>query len=519
MKENVSDNSRIAKNTVFLYFRMILIVCVGLYTSRVVLQTLGIIDYGVFTAVGGIVAMLSFLNASMAASSQRFITYALGEGGDEKVRNVFISSFWVHLLVASIVFVAAETIGLWFLYEKMVIPEERFNAALWVYQCSIFASLIAIMSVPYNSLIIAYERMSIFAYISIAEVLMNLGIVYLLVIGNGDKLVSYALLFLSVRVIVFTIYKGYCNKTIKNSKLRLLFERDLFNRMVKFSLWSMNGHLALVGASQGINVLLNLFFGPTLNAAHGVATQVQSHVYAFCTNFNLATKPQITKLYANSMFENMHRLVIQSSKFSFYLMMTLALPIVMNVTPILHWWLGDVPDYATQFVVIMLLSSMARSLSFPLIASVHATGDLKRFQIWEGTVLLMVVPVAYVLLRFVHVSPIVVMCVYLVLEIVAQFIRVWIVLPMIHMSYSDYFRQVIWPISYVVCCTALLPIIFSLINLNQNFLVVSTSIIICLIYVAVVVLLVGVNRVERRAIFSFVGSKVLVFKEKSQFKL
>lgn len=508
IKESISDNKRIAKNTMFLYFRMILIVCIGLYTSRVVLQTLGITDYGIFTAVGGVVAMLGFLNTSMASSSQRFLTYALGEGDNTKVNQVFVTSFWVHLLVALIVLFVAETAGLWFVYEKMVIPEERFYAALWVYQCSIVSSIITIMSVPFNSLIIAYERMSIFAYISIVEVLMSLGIVFLLQVGSFDRLVLYAILIMTVRTIVFLIYKYYCNKNISTSKYKYFFEKDLFGRMVKFSLWSMNGHLALVGASQGINLLLNLFFGPAINAAHGIATQVQSHVYSFCTNFNLASKPQITKLYANSMYEEMHRLVIQSSKFSFFLMMILALPLIMNASSILHCWLGIVPDYSVQFVIVMLLSSLARSLSFPLIASVHATGNLKRFQIWEGTVLLMVVPIAYLLLKFGHVYPVVVMCVYLILEIIAQFVRVGIVLPMIHLPYKDYVIGVVRPLILVIVCTAILPLMYSFINISQNVIVVLASVAFCFLYAVFLVYLLGINSSERYALVCFIKAKL-----------
>ena len=492
----------------FLYFRMILIVCIGLYTSRVVLQTLGIIDYGVFNAVGGIVAMLAFLNTSMASSSQRFITYALGEGGDEKVRNVFVTSFWVHLLVAIIVFVVAETIGLWFLYEKMVIPAERFDAAFWVYQCSIFSSLLTILRVPYNSLIISYERMSVFAYISILEVLLNLGIVYLLTIGGFDKLILYAILILLVRVVIYFAYKYYCDKYIPTSKLHMFFERDLFSRMVKFSLWSMNGHLALVGATQGINILLNLFFGPAMNAAYGVAHQVQTHVYAFCTNFNLATKPQITKLYANSLYSEMHKLVIMSSKFSYYLMLIMSLPVIINISPILHWWLGLVPDYSAQFVVIMLISSLVRSLSYPMIASVHATGDLKRFQLWEGTTLLMVVPVAYLLLKFFHVSPLVVMSVYLILEIVAQFLRAWIVLPMIHMPLKDYVVGVVKPVLAVSALAALLPLLSTQIDIEQNLIVVSCSVIVCVLYGIAVIFYFGCNKEERQVMVSYIRKRV-----------
>lgn len=505
---SISDNQRIAKNTMFLYFRMILIVCIGLYTSRVVLQTLGIIDYGIFNAVGGIVAMLSFLNTSMAASSQRFITYALGEGDDLEVSKAFNTSFWVHMLVALIVFVFAETVGLWFLYQKMVIPEERFTAALWVYQSSIFASVMAIMSVPFNSLIIAYERMSIFAYISIFEVLLNLIIVLLLSIGNSDKLILYAILFLGVRVIIFFVYKIYCNKYISASKFRIILEKDLFCRMVKFSLWSMNGHLALVGASQGINVLLNVFFGPAINAAHGVATQVQTHVYAFCTNFNLATKPQITKLYANSLLAEMHKMVIMSSKFSYYLMIILSLPVIININPILELWLGIVPDYSAQFVVIMLISSLVRSLSFPLIASVHATGDLKRFQLWEGTTLLMVVPIAYLLLKFFSVSPLVVMSVYLVLEFVAQLIRIWIVLPMIQMPIKDYVGDVVRPVIWVTVFIAMFPIGYTQLPLSQSLIVVLVSIVFSVLYGIIIILFIGCSHKERHVIITFVTSKL-----------
>ena len=451
-----ANNKRIAKNTLFLYFRMLLTTCIGLYTSRIVLQTLGVVDFGIYNVVGGVVALFSFINTSMATSTQRFITYALGEGDEYEVNKIYSASVIIHILIAIIVVTLSETLGLWFMLNKMQIPQDRLTAALWAYQFSVLSISLSILRVPFNSLIISYEKMSVFAYISIVEVVLKLLIVYLLQIGTHDKLIMYAFLMALVSIIINSFYYIYCKKSFVVSKFRIVKDKNLFMQVLGFSMWNINGSLAMVGATQGLNILLNMFFGPAVNAARGIAVQVQSHIYTFCANFQVAAKPQITKLYANKDYFEMHKLVMSSSRFSYYLMLLLSFPVMLNLSAILEWWLGIVPAYTEQFVIVMLLTSFIRSLALPLFASVHATGNIKRFQLWEGTTLLLVVPIAYLLLRFFHINPTIVMYVYFFMELIAQFIRIWIVLPMIHLPYKIYMKETILPVVYLTIAASLI---------------------------------------------------------------
>ena len=282
---SASNNARIAKNTILLYFRMILLMAVSLYTSRVVLSTLGIEDYGIYNVVGGFIGMLAFLNGAMCSSTQRFITVELGRGNEESLKRVFSTCVITHGMIAALVFVIAETVGLWFVMEKMVIPEERITAAMVVYQCSIVTSIIQIMSYPYNADIVAHEKMSAFAYISIYEAFANLGIVFLIRIGNFDRLALYAVALLLVKVSVIMVYRIYCKRNFIEASMKKIFDKTLIKHIFAFTGWNLWGGMAGTLMGQGINVLLNLFFGPTVNAARGLAVQVQTDVHMFSTNF------------------------------------------------------------------------------------------------------------------------------------------------------------------------------------------------------------------------------------------
>ena len=472
-----NSNRRIARNMLFLYSRMLLIMIVGLFTSRIILQTLGIVDYGIHNVVGGIVTMFGFINGAMWAGTQRFLTFALGKENELEANRVFCTSILIHALVALTVLVLAETVGLWFLYEELVIPAERFTAALWVYQGAILSTVIVILTIPYNALIIAKEEMSAFAYISLVEVMLRLIIVYMLWIGDMDKLVLYSILGVIVQLILSGCYALYCLHHFIAARYRFLWDKQLYLNMTRFSFWTLNGSVAMVGCTQGLNILLNLFFGPAVNAARGVAVTVQSKVMLFCNNFQEAFKPQITKSYANGELERMHRLVIASSKFSYFLLLMISLPVMLNISILLRLWLGVVPEYTAEFVIIMILTTLIRTLASPLLASVHATGNIKRFQLWEGTTLLLVLPVAYLLLKYVGISPIWTMAVYLMGEIVAQVIRLRIILPMIKMRMTSYLQQVICPIILVTIFAVLPPAVirmlyFSDINSISSFIII-----------------------------------------------
>lgn len=446
--DNTSNNKRIAKNTLMLYLRMLFILLVALYTSRVVLNTLGVVDYGLYNVVGGIISMFGFLSGAMITSTQRYLTYELGKGDTEKLKVVFATSIQIHAILSAIILILGETIGLWFLYEKMVIPDERFNAAFWVYQISILTAIISIMSAPYNSAIVAHEKMGAFAAISIVEVILKLLIVYLLAISSFDKLILYAILVAIVQLLIRLIYTRYCNKHFEETKLIRVFDRSLITEMGKFAGWNMWGGLAATLYGTGLNLLLNVFFGPVVNAARGIATQVESAVTQFSTNFLMAVNPQITKMYAQGDLGNMRMLIFRSSKFTCFLLLALSLPLFMETEFILATWLKIIPDHTIIFVRLLLLIVIIDAISKPLMTAAAATGDVKKYQSIIGGILLSIVPISYIVLKAGG-NPASVYVVYLVVEAIAFLVRLLIVRPMIELSLREYFIKVILPGLYV----------------------------------------------------------------------
>lgn len=497
MSQDISaNNKRIAKNTLFLYIRMLLTMVVTLYTSRVVLQTLGVDDYGIYNIVGGVIVMLNFISSSLSGACSRFITYALGKGNKDELKSLFSAILFIHLALALLIFIFGETIGLWFVNNKLIIPAERMNAAFWVYQCSVLTAIISVISVPYNSLIIAHEKMSAFAYISIIEVTLKLFVVFTLNLLSYDKLIVYAILILCVQIIIRFIYTKYSAKHFNESKSLPCWQLNRIKEIGFYAVWTMNGNLAFIGYTQGVNILLNMFFGPVVNAARGIAIQVESAVMTFVSNFLTAIKPQIIKSYATGECDYMHKLVIVASKYGFFLMMFITFPLLLLIEPVLHLWLGIVPDHTGTFVKIMLFSGLLTPLSRVLITSIHATGNIKKFQLYEGTSLLMILPIAYFLLKFFHITPEWVMLVYIFVELITQCIRVWIVLPAIHMKIAFYLKAVIMPIIIPFLCFVA-PIYFLSPIKDLSFFPIVGYSIIGYLYIGLVIFFLGVNGNER----------------------
>lgn len=504
MTDTAQNNKRIAKNTIVLYLRMLLTLVIGLYTSRVVLNTLGVTDYGIYNVVGGVIAMLNFLTSSMGAASSRFITYDLGKGDMAIMKRTFGNIKTIHLLIAIIIFIFGETVGLWFVLNKMQIPIERMNAALWVYQISIFTSMLSVISVPYNSAIIAHEHMKAFAYIGVVDAVLKLGIVYLLYIIPYDKLIVYAILFFCVLAFDRIIYSLYCTRHFEETRTNFAFDKKVFKEIFSFAGWTMNGCLAGVGATQGVNILLYLFFGPAVNAARGIAVEVQTGVQSFCYKFQMALNPQLTKCYAQNNLHDMHRLLKVSSKFSFYLLLFLSFPIIFETPLILKWWLNTVPEHTINFVRLILCLTLLIALSNPLVVSVHSTGRIKRFQIIEGCILLCILPIDYFILKIFDVVPEIVFCIHIIIELCAQYARVRIVLPMIEMDIVSYFKEVILPIFKVLILSPILPLVFYL-SMEQSL---SSFFIVCIVSLFSVILvsyIVGCNDREQ----TFLRNKIL----------
>jgi O-antigen/teichoic acid export membrane protein len=418
---------------------MIFIIIVSLYTSRVVLNTLGIEDYGIYNVVGGFVSMFGFLNTAMSAATQRYITFCLGKGDADELKKVFFNCVLTHALICVIVLLFAETVGLWFLYNKMIIPPDRLSTAFWVFQCSIMSTIILIMSVPYNADIIAHEKMSAFAYISIAEVTLKLLIVYILGIGELDKLLTYAILMVVVQGAIQTLYRIYCRRHFEESKLSFIYDSKLLKEMLSFAGWNIWGGVSNILYTHGINLLLNLFFGPAVNAARGVAVQVQNAISQFAHGFQMAINPQITKAYAQGQLYEMHKLVFRSSKFTFMLLLILSLPIYVETEFILTLWLKTVPDWTISFLRLMLCIIIVDAVANPFMVSVAATGRVKFYQSVIGGTMILIVPVAYITLKL-GASPTAVFYTHLGFALITFLIRLFIVRPMIKFKIADYLK-------------------------------------------------------------------------------
>lgn len=394
-----NNTKRIAKNTLFLYLRQILVMVVALYTSRVVLRVLGVVDFGVYNVVGGMVSMFAFLNTALAQATERFISFGIAKDSLDQQRKTFSMLLNVHMILAILLFIICESIGLWFFYNKLVIPAERMNAAFWVMQCSIFTLMISVTQVPYNASIFGHEHMNAYAYISIIEVLLKLGIVILLEYAFRDKLIAYGILQAVVQFVVAMTYRIYCLKKFDNCKYKFFWSEQLFKKLLGYTSWSLIGNFAWTLNGQGMNMLINMFFGPLYNAARGISNYVQSAVTSFATNFLGASIPQIVKSYAAGDYEYCFKLNFKSGKFGFFLFMLISLPIISIINPLLDIWLENPPKYAAEFSVLSLLYVQANTLGGTLQNVAQATGKIRNFQIANGGVMLLAIPVVYLIYK------------------------------------------------------------------------------------------------------------------------
>lgn len=437
---------------------------VALYTSRVVLATLGVTDYGIYNVVGGIVSLFTFINFAMGCSTTRFITFELGKKDDYGVNVAFSNAVIVHVIIAIIILILGETVGLYLFYEKMNIPEDRFYAASWVYQFSVFTCMINILSVPYNALITSHEKMSAFAYISILETILKLVIVWMLLVFNYDKLILYAILMFVVGVIIRIVNQVYAVRTFQ--KIHFLRPQNfaMLKEMIVYAMWSLFGSAAIIFADQGLNILLNMYFGPVINAARGVAMQVKNAVGSLCNNFNTAVAPQINKSYAGGDIKYMHKLIFASSKYTYYLLFIISLPVILQAKTLLGIWLVEVPNHSVRFLQLMLIISILTALGNPLANAVGANGRIRNFQLIEGGINLLLLPLAWLSFNlFDYRMPEWAFYIQIILCIMAQIARVLLVKPLIKMSIWEYIRQVVFPCTRVTVSSVIVPVLFTLI--------------------------------------------------------
>lgn len=484
----------------YMYLRMLFTMCVSLYTSRIILSTLGYDDYGLYNVVGGIVAMFGFISGSLGNSTSRFITFYLGQNDVEKSKNVFSMTIFIHVIIAVVIVILSETIGLWYLYHKMVIPEGRLFASECLFQLSVCSAFIGIISVPYNAAIIAHEKMSAFAYISIFDVCMKLLIVFLIQISPYDKLIFYAVLLFMIQVIDRIIYRFYCKRKFKDAIYKFYWNTQLFKSMFNYSCWGMLGSFAYFFYTEGINLLINMFCGTAVNAARGVAVQIESVVRQFVGNVQTAINPQIIKSYSQNNICRMHSLIFASSRYCFYLMLLISLPVFINIDKILYIWLGKYPMHTSNFVRIILINVILDTLINPLWIANSATGKVKIYQITVNTISLLFIPISYFVIKFSLIPESLFICT-VITTVVCTIARLIIVKKQINLSIKDYWNNVISKILIVSCCAVICPLVSKFL-LNDSILCFIINCCICIVCVLCSVFLVGMNNSERIFIIS-----------------
>ena len=504
-----ANNKRIAKNTMLLYGRMLLLMAISLYTSRVILNALGVEDYGIYNIVGGVVAMFSMLSGSLSAAISRFITFELGKGNKENLAKVFSASVTIQLGICAIVILLAETVGLWFLNSKMVIPENRLYAANWVYQLSLVTFVISLVSIPYNAAIIAHERMSAFAYISIFEAVNKLIVAYFIIISPFDKLIFYAIMIAMIAIIIRLIYGVYCKKRFEECTYHFIYDHELLKQMFGFAGWNFIGASSALLRDQGGNIVINLFCGPAVNAARGIAFQVNTAVHSFVTNFTTALNPQITKSYASGDYQYMMTLIFQGARLSYYILLLLSLPVIVNTHYILHIWLGQVPEHTVLFVQLVLIFGMCESISSPLITAMLATGKIRNYQLVVGGFQMLNLPVSYILLRF-GAIPETVLIVAIVISQLCLVSRLYMLRGLIGLKARDFIKKVYANVIEVTILSVIVPFLLAIV-LNNDFLNFIVLSIITVVSTLLVVFYVGCTMEERQFVVSKV--KMIILKK------
>lgn len=499
MDAHAENTKRIAKNTLVLYVRTLLTMLVSLYTSRVILNTLGVSDFGIINVVGGVVGMFSVISGSLSSSISRFITFELGHGDINKLKRIFSTSVNIQIGISLIIVVLAECIGVWFVNHKLNIPEGRLVAANWVFQCSLLSFVIGLISVPYNACIIAHERMSVFAYISILETILKLLIVYMLFISPYDKLISYSILFVIVAIIIRLIYGWYCHNHFAESHYKFIYDRPLIKEMSGFAGWSFFGNGAYMLNTQGVDMLINIFFGVTLNAAKGVASQVQNAVMQFVGNFTVALNPQITKSYASGDREYMNKLVCRGARFSYFLLLIFTVPIVCEADYILHLWLKTVPEYAPIFLRLMLFGTLMTLLGNTMLTAISATGKIRKYQLAVTIVGCFVFPLTWLAFRM-GLPPETTYYIYIVIYFLLVFVRLYIAKGLLNFPVQLYLFDVVFRVVIVSVVAFILPLIV-IRYLEPGFLRLCISCIVGLCSSLLTINICGLEKSEREMLY------------------
>ena len=469
---------------------------VTLYTSRVLLDALGVNDFGIYNVIGGLVVLISIINNSMSAATQRFITFELGKGNLQRVANTFSTSMSIHICICLLILLLGETFGVFYLEKFLNVPEGRVDAAFWLFQISLATLFFNIIRIPYHASIIAYERMYFFAVVGVAEVFLQLGIVLMITVWDGDRLILYGLLLMAVTAIMTLAYKVYCTKTLNTCKYYLFFDKIYFRRLTNFFGWNFVGAIGTTGTNQVGNMLINYFCGPIINASYGIANRVNMAINGFASNFQVAYTPQIVKLYSQGNFTELFKLINRSALLSYYLLFIIAVPLCFHLDYILGVWLVDVPPYASSFIIFLIVYNLIDSVQAPLWKVITATGRIKYYEIWLNFLLMLNIPLTYYFLKNGY-PPYVVVVISASINLITAVVRTIHVKIQINFSIQDYIKKVILKVLlvsllYVIPTVVIYPYV-EIVNLGWFivFYLFSCS------YISLVIFAVGISKVDR----------------------
>lgn len=475
---------------------------VGLYTGRIVLSTLGAVDYGVYCVVGGVISTLSFFSSALAASSSRFIVYDLGAGDMSALKKTMSNIIVVHITLAVIVLFIAETIGIWFVKTQLVIPEERLFAAMWAYQFSVFSFIMSILSAPYNGMLMAHERFTIYAVVNVVNLVLKLLVVFVILYMSFDKLILYAFLILCVDIANRLYYGIYCSRHFEETRCGLSLDKSHYKKILSFSGWMCVGNFASMCNNQGLNILLNVFFGPIVNAAYGMAIMVIGQVSSFGLQLQVSTRPQIIKSFAEGNYDQTKSLMFMGAKFSFFILLAIALPTVMEIHQFLKWWLVDVPEWTVQFVIVFVCIALIQLVGVSMYNGALACGNIRTYQTIQSVVMISFLPITYLLLKFSTVSPLYPFCILFLFNLVNEGIIAFVMLRCLKIPITSYMKEVLLPIMNVLVLSSIVPLVMRII-MGDGFIPFISICTVALLCVLVTSLYVGCNHNERSLLINW----------------
>ena len=510
MSDNSEANKRIVKNTMLLYVRMGVMMIISFFTARITLEALGVTDYGINNVVGGLVSLFSIISNSLSVSVSRFMTFELGKGDKKKLNTIFSTALNIHIILALIVVIAIEIVGVWFLDNKMDIPDDRLTAAHWVLQCSTFMFAIGLLSVPYNAAVIAHERMDIYAYFTLFDAFSKLAVIFAIKYYEGDKLIFLALISMMPPLIKQFYYWHYSKKHFEECTYHAIWNKKVFKEMFGFAGWNFIGASSAQIKNQGVNIAINIFSGPAMNAARGIAMQVNAIIEQFTGNFMVAINPQITKEFAAKNFSRMHKLIFNGTRFSYFLFLFLSIPIFFEIETILHIWLGQVPEHTVLFTRLIILLSLSEVMSNTLITAQLATGKIKNYQIVVGGTQLLNFPISYLLLKWGY-FPEITVIVAIIISQICFFERLLFLRKMVSLPSYRYFKEVYLKLILVTALAAIMPAITHVIIEDQKTRFLTTCIV-SIIVSFVVIYIIGLRKEEKSKAIRYIKKTLRKFK-------